>query len=588
MQLTVAQKMISGFTALLLLMSISTLVLINALKEITIQADRMVQENIPLSELAAAMKLSTIDVQQWLTDVSATHNPDGYKDAADAAAIFRAGVLEFKTFASKEHDEDIRNRLPQLEKAFDELEATGKRMAEAYVTQGIEAGNVIMEDFDARTEALAAAIDPLRESIANRSRTGMTEIVSELQTTLTTHLALLGISLAFGIFISLLISRSILRQLGAEPQTVASMAASISRGDFTIDEWRTQGSKSGLFSVMLDMALNLKRNFEEIAQKTQDVEAQKAQAELFREEADKARHAAEQSRRAGLIQSADEMEDLINELQNAMRNLGAEIEQVSAASRLQSTRNAETASAMEEMNNTVLDVARSASEAAENAESARTTARSGASIVTDVVKAITEVKTRTEGMKKSLGELGVHVDGIGQIMNVISDIADQTNLLALNAAIEAARAGEAGRGFAVVADEVRKLAEKTMTATDEVSKAILSIQDSSRSNIAMMDDAASSVTKSTGLADRAGDELSRIVDMVQSSSDQIRAIASASEEQSATSREINRAIESISAIAADTTQGMQNAEHSLSSLAGLITRIQKTVEHLRSEGSGGH
>ncbi len=143
----------------------------------------------------------------------------------------------------------------------------------------------------------------------------------------------------------------------------------------------------------------------------------------------------------------------------------------------------ETATAMEEMNATVLEVAHNASNAAESAARARENAQVGAEGVRQAVTSIDAIKDQILDLNESMGELGSQAEGIGQIMNVVTDIADQTNLLALNAAIEAARAGEAGRGFAVVADEVRKLAEKTMQATKEVGDAVSTIQSQARSNI---------------------------------------------------------------------------------------------------------
>ena len=153
----------------------------------------------------------------------------------------------------------------------------------------------------------------------------------------------------------------------------------------------------------------------------------------------------------------------------------------------QSGRMAETTGAMEEMSATVMDVARSASLAAETSGNARNKAQQGASIVGQVVAGIGEVESQARGLKADMDALGRQAAGIGQVLNVISDIADQTNLLALNAAIEAARAGEAGRGFAVVADEVRKLAEKTQNATKEVETAIRGIQDETAKNVDNVD-----------------------------------------------------------------------------------------------------
>ena len=167
-------------------------------------------------------------------------------------------------------------------------------------------------------------------------------------------------------------------------------------------------------------------------------------------------------------------------------------------------------------------------------------------------------------------------------MGVISDIADQTNLLALNAAIEAARAGEAGRGFAVVADEVRKLAEKTAHATTEVRTAIGGIQSGTNTAAAQMDTAVERVTLATGLAQRSGEALAEIVDMVESAGDQVRSIATAAEQQSATSEEINRAVSSISVIASETDNAMAQSTEAVGALVAQTKKLEQLIAALRS------
>ncbi|MDO9084552.1 MAG: methyl-accepting chemotaxis protein, partial [Humidesulfovibrio sp.] len=179
-----------------------------------------------------------------------------------------------------------------------------------------------------------------------------------------------------------------------------------------------------------------------------------------------------------IARAAEAANAISDQVASASEELSAQIEQSSRGTEQQRARTGEAATAMEEMNATVMEVAKSASSAAELAEQAKRKAQEGAQLVDAVVSNINQINTRAEALKVDMGELGKQAQGIGQIMNVISDIADQTNLLALNAAIEAARAGDAGRGFAVVADEVRKLAEKTMTATNEVGAYIKAVQES--------------------------------------------------------------------------------------------------------------
>jgi methyl-accepting chemotaxis protein len=178
-------------------------------------------------------------------------------------------------------------------------------------------------------------------------------------------------------------------------------------------------------------------------------------------------------------------------------------------------------------------------------------------------------------------ELGSQAQSIGGVMNVISDIADQTNLLALNAAIEAARAGEAGRGFAVVGDEVRKLAEKTMSATQEVGANITAIQQSARTNINEVGAAAKAVTEATELANTSGQALTEIVTLASANSSVVASIATAAEEQSATSEEINRAIEEISRIVVDTANGMVQSSAAVQELSQMAQELNTVMAGLR-------
>ncbi|MCM0753915.1 methyl-accepting chemotaxis protein [Desulfovibrio aminophilus] len=284
---------------------------------------------------------------------------------------------------------------------------------------------------------------------------------------------------------------------------------------------------------------------------------------------------------ARIAKAAESANQISDQVASASEELSAQIEQSSRGSEEQRSRTGEAAAAMEEMNATVMEVAQSASHAAGLADTARGKAQEGERLVGEVVTTITRVNEQAETLKADMTELGRQAEGIGRIMNVITDIADQTNLLALNAAIEAARAGEAGRGFAVVADEVRKLAEKTMTATKEVGDYIQAVQESARKNIQGTEATTQAILAGTETAEKSGAALREIVDMVEKTADQVRSIATASEQQSAASEQISRSTEEINRIASETAEAMTQSAQAVSDLARLAQNLKTTIDDMR-------
>ncbi len=294
----------------------------------------------------------------------------------------------------------------------------------------------------------------------------------------------------------------------------------------------------------------------------------------------KQREVAAQNER--IAAAAKQAANIADQVASASEELSAQIEQSSRGADEQRNMTDETATAMEEMNATVLEVARNASQAAGIADNTRDKARQGANIVTDVIGAIGQIKDKAETLGKDMEGLGAQAESIGRVLDVISDIADQTNLLALNAAIEAARAGDAGRGFAVVADEVRKLAEKTMQATKEVTDAIGAIQASARESISGTQAMTGAVDKGTVEARHSGEALEEIVRMAEQTSDQVRGIAAASEQQSAASAEISRGTENINRIAAETAQTMVQSAQAVTDLSRLAQELNALMDSLKN------
>ncbi len=289
-----------------------------------------------------------------------------------------------------------------------------------------------------------------------------------------------------------------------------------------------------------------------------------------------------QAKAQALLTVAGKLEEVGNVVSSASTELSTQIEQSDRGAGEAAQRLSEAATAMNEMNATVQEVARNASSASSASADTKEKAEAGAQVVERSLRRIESVHQVSLGLKEDMGQLNEHARSIDQIMGVISDIADQTNLLALNAAIEAARAGEAGRGFAVVADEVRKLAEKTMASTHDVGNAIKAIQESTAKSTASVDNAVAQIEEATQFANESGRALEEIVATAEVTADQVNAIATASEEQSAASEEINHSILECNDMSRQIAEAMAEAAKAVSDLAGQTQELTELIREMKT------
>ncbi len=247
----------------------------------------------------------------------------------------------------------------------------------------------------------------------------------------------------------------------------------------------------------------------------------------------------------------------------------------------QSRQTEQAATAITEVSQTVMDVAQNASAASNSSREASRIANDGRQKVENTVNGMNHIAQTVKDTATTIQELGKSSQEIGNIVRTINDIADQTNLLALNAAIEAARAGEQGRGFAVVADEVRKLAERTGKATREIGDMIKKIQGETERSVESMEAGITEVEKGVQLAHEARAAMERIVSASNNSTDMIQRIAAAAEEQSAASEQVSANMESIANVTRNTEAAsaqIQSASHDLSRIA---SELKATVGWFR-------
>ncbi|MEQ9725916.1 methyl-accepting chemotaxis protein [Pseudomonas sp. WHRI 8822A] len=273
--------------------------------------------------------------------------------------------------------------------------------------------------------------------------------------------------------------------------------------------------------------------------------------------------------------------DGVTQIASAAEQLSAVTEQTSAGVNSQKVETDQVATAMQEMSVTVQEVARSAAEASQAAVDADREAGQGDRVVGETIAQIERLATEVSRSSEAMGELQSESNKIGGVMDVIKAVAEQTNLLALNAAIEAARAGEAGRGFAVVADEVRGLAQRTQKSTEEIEVLIAGLQRGTQQVAVIMQGSRELTDSSVALTRRAGDALGAITSRVSSIQAMNQQIAAAAEQQGAVAEEISRSVVNVRDISEQTAEASEETAASSVELARLGSQLQTMVSHFR-------
>jgi len=280
----------------------------------------------------------------------------------------------------------------------------------------------------------------------------------------------------------------------------------------------------------------------------------------------------------------NKVHDVVAEVAGTSRDVAAAATQIAASSEQiaggmneQSGQVTQISSAVEEMSQSVIEVARKSAEASNTAQRSGEMATEGGNVVRETVAGMGQINEAVTASANAVQELGKRGQQIGEVIQVINDIADQTNLLALNAAIEAARAGEHGRGFAVVADEVRKLADRTTRATKEIAGSIEAIQRETDEAVQRMNTGTEQVERGVAQANQAGQSLEEIVNGAREVAAMIQSIAAAAEQQSAASEQVGKNIESIAAVTREANEGTQQAATAAASLSTKAERLLELV-----------
>lgn len=420
----------------------------------------------------------------------------------------------------------------------------------------------ILADNEGRDKfhVMAASLDKLLVIQASNANSLYVSSRDTISSTTATLFGVLGLSLFVGLALSRFISRSISTPIILLENTAKEVAAGNLNATVSIDTQDEVGSLSTSFNTMVNS----------IRTSMKDVERKSAEAE---ESAEEARRALE-----AVTRLSAEVQQVTEEVSLHTAGISSSIEQMAAGAEEQAAQTGEVAAATEEMAQTIAETTQSITVTAQSSLQASNTARDGIQAVKTTRASMVRIVEVTQTSGEKIERLSTKVEEVGSITQVINDIADQTNLLALNAAIEAARAGEHGRGFAVVADEVRKLAERTGKATKEISGVLKAIQDETMSARKSMEEAGDVVQKelvSTEMLTTTFDRISSETDNVTSL---INQIAVASEEQSMTMSAVSKNIEGMRSVSEQSAIGVQQIAQATSQLNNLTDNLRSLVE----------
>ena len=439
--LNIQWKLGMGFATIVVLF-VGTLIVTGILLSSLIHSVRQINdESFPLALVVDQMDLSRSEVQQFLTDVSATHDPQGYKDAEDSAQRFRGGVVAFRKHYAQSNDTAKLKELDLIEAQFNTFYTSGKTMAATYISQGMEEGNQLMKGtntspgFDQASENLLVELAKFRTFQINNAEQTIKAAYTHADSIPTTMVAGTVLATVLALYLGTLIVRGITRPL----IQATRIAEAVSQGDLSQTiTWQGRDEIASLLQALSDMQAGLSAVVSNVRKGSEGVATASS------------------------------------EIAQGNHDLSARTE--SQASALE-----QTAASMEQLSAAVKQNADSAMQVNQLAKNASTVAIKGGEVVAQVVNTMKDIN---DSSRK-----------ISDIISVIDGIAFQTNILALNAAVEAARAGEQGRGFAVVASEVRSLAGRSANAAKEIKSLINTSVERVEQGTALVDQAGTTMNE---------------------------------------------------------------------------------------------
>ncbi|MBI3146098.1 MAG: methyl-accepting chemotaxis protein [Pseudogulbenkiania sp.] len=539
-KLTLAHRLMLGFAAVITLLAMASAFTLYRLGDVQASVSELVEYRAPIIEQAHQLNAALLGTNNLARTILLDSDADGGL-AAKVKAMSESGRRAQQAFAAiKTHlvHPDELALLEPVGKSMRDYERILGTLTTIIARSKWDAAVMLSEQLEPKTQTLAKQLDALIKHQSQAMEADKAATTRTLGGTLAASALALALGIAASLFIALFMARRIIRQLGGEPDYARRVMREIATGNLGVKVELAPGDNSSLLYHLSLM--------------TRDLAG--------------ALHAVE----THVVDSAGAAATLQQTMQ---RMMGRSEEQTRAAT--------EMASVIQRMSDGIRQLHGGASEAEGAARLASQSAQQGVEVIQGTVKEMGDITALIRSTSHSINELGRQSQTIDRIVGVIRDVADQTNLLALNAAIEAARAGEQGRGFAVVADEVRKLAERTADATSDIARMIAAIRQSADQAVHDMERSVERALVGASEGQRAGESILTIHSGTETVGQSVQAIAAALAEQARSGEQVAGEVERITVLADRNRQVAEEAAGAAERMSGLTDAIRQSFARFR-------